>query len=667
MDNTGSSLFDFDSLQAREYVEANGLGGFASGTFTGAHSRKYHGLLVASMNPPVERFVVVSKLDETLLIENEYYNLACNQFPGAVYPFGIQYLSSYSKSLFPEWTYEVKGVTIRKTIAAVHGENTTLILYEVLEAPEKFQMELLPFYNCRDFHHLARQNPHIGSPYIFDRGVFRTMNYRDCPEFFISVPKSQFIEERTWYNNFEYLEEMRRGMDFREDLFSHGKFVVPMRKGTRLGVIVSLNDPAGRDSFKLFREEKKRREAIVKPFSYFEPLERLALAADQFVVKRGDLNSIIAGYPWFSDWGRDTMIALPGLCLVTGKFRDAKRILQKFAEFVNDGMIPNRFPDNGDSPEYNTIDATLWFFYALYKYYRYTGDKLFVKSMLPVLRDIIDWHYRGTRYHIRVDPEDELLAGGQSGVQLTWMDAKAGDWVVTPRTGKPVEINALWYNALRVQAYLLEQLNYHGDALFYNTKADKVLSSFNHAFWNERNHCLYDCIDGMHRSGEIRPNQLYAISLPFPLLSSERAGGVVNIVREELLTPVGLRSLNAAHPDYKGRYEGNNIERDGAYHQGTVWSHLIGAYVDALYYAKGAGAEEETIQLMNAFFTHLDEAGLGTVSEIFDGDSPNTPRGCFAQAWSVAEVLRVCAERQLWKPRQEETKKERSLEPADQK
>ena len=452
-------VLDFQTLHGLEWLESNGLGGYAAGTFSGAHSRKYHGLLVASLKPPVQRVVVVSKLEETIVIENDHFHLGCSQFPGTLYPFGVQYITSYSREPFPQWTFYVKGVSIRKTIAAVHGENTTVVLYEVLEAPDKFTMQLQPFYASRDIHHLARSNDYIGQHFLFNRGVFQTMNYQGCPEFFINVPKSQFIEGRVWYHNFEYHQEYLRGMDFQEDLFSHGSFVVNLRKGSRLGIIVSLENRVGRDPWRIIKEERRRRETVAKPFHQNHGLAALALAADQFVVKRDDGKSILAGYPWFTDWGRDTMIALPGLCLVTGRYKEAKKITQKFAEHVSDGMIPNRFPDSGQQPEYNTIDASLWFFNAIYQYYRYSKDKVFIKAILPLLRDMIDWHYRGTRYGIHVDKHDELLMGGDPSTQLTWMDAKIGDWVVTPRWGKPVEVNALWYNALCIAAFLLDELN----------------------------------------------------------------------------------------------------------------------------------------------------------------------------------------------------------------
>lgn len=642
-----NSLLDFDYLHQFEYVEANGLGGYSSGTFSGAHSRKYHGLLIAALNPPVERTVVVSKIDETILFNDASYGLGCNQFPGALHPTGFTYLTSFRRELFPEWEYSVKGITIRKTIAAVYGENTTLVLYEVLDAPDKFTLSLQPFYASRRIHELSHANSYFGEPFIFDKGIFQTMNYQGCPEFFISVPKSNFVEERAWHYNFEYQQELLRGMEYREDLYTHGKFAVTLRKGSKVGVIVSLDNPAGKDAFKLFREEKKRRELLVKGVAAEPVLRTLALAADQFIVKRGDGNTIIAGYPWFADWGRDTMIALPGLCLATGRVKEAKRILQKYSEFISDGMIPNRFPDTGEQPEYNTIDATLWFFNAIYKYYQYTSDKMFIKVMLPRLRDIIDWHYRGTRYEIKVDPADELLSGGHPGIQLTWMDARVGDRVVTPRMGKAVEINALWYNALCIMQFLLEELNYQGDAEFYQMKAASVRQSFNRMFWNEKTGCLFDHIYGEFKCEDIRPNQVYAMSLPFPVLEQSRAGSVLRVVHDQLVTSRGLRSLSPLHSGYCPRYDGDSNARDAAYHQGSVWSHLAGPYLDALFFVDEEDARIAAQLYFNEVVKNLDEAGLGTISELFDGDAPHTPRGCFAQAWSVGELLRVSYEHNL--------------------
>jgi len=641
-----TGLSDFKKSKKLEWLETNGLGGYASGTVSGANTRKYHGVLIASVNPPVERMVVLSKLEETIVDNDNRYALGTNQYPGAVYPEGYKFLTSYERELFPVFYYGTGAVQLKKTIAAVHGENTTLIMYEVIEAVNRFNLEFLPLYNCRDFHSLAHQNENIGRPYLFDEGVFRTLNYRGCPEIFISVPGSDFIEHSTWYNNFEYLEEQARGLDFKEDLYTHGKFSVSLAKGDKLGIIVSTHDPTRRDAFEMFAKEQQRRERLVKDFSN-DTLRRLALAADQFVVKRGALNTIIAGYPWFADWGRDTMISLTGICLVTKRFSDAKNILIAFSKEVNEGMLPNRFTDYGEAPEYNTVDATLWFFLAIYQYHFYTKDLAFVELMLPCLEDIIAWHYKGTRYHIHVDPDDELVYAGQDGIQLTWMDAKVDDWVVTPRKGKPVEINALWYNALNIMSYFYAQVNNKTSAELYARRADKVKGSFVALFWNDHENCLYDFIDGSHKNADIRPNQLYAISLPFTMLPHDQAQKVLTTVKKHLLTPYGLRSLSPANKNYKSFCDGTVRSRDGAYHQGTVWSFLIGPYIDSVFNVKGDAGMPEAKALVSEFLNHLDDACVGSVSEIFDGDAPHTPRGCFAQAWGVAEVFRVVSDHRL--------------------
>jgi predicted glycogen debranching enzyme len=639
--------FSFDHLHSLEFLEANGLGGYASSTFSGGHSRKYHGLLVASLKPPVQRMVMVSKIDETLLAGEHVLQLGSNQFPSTLYPQGFRFITEIRHDPFPRIVYKTPVATIAKTIVAVHDENTTLVLYDVVDCDGKFTIQLQPFYSCRDIHHTTHKNDHIGHPYIFDNGVFRTMNYQGCPEFFIQVPKSRFIENQTWYQRFEYKLEQERGLEYKEDLFSHGSFEVLLKKGSKLGVIISLENPEGRDAYRLCRAEKKRRDDIVKEFTDNKVLTRLMLAADQFIVKRENLKTIIAGYPWFTDWGRDTMIAIPGLCLTTGRTKEARGILQKFSEHMHQGLLPNRFPDSGEQPEYNTIDATLWFFVAVYKYYLRTNDKAFVKSLMPVLRDSIDWHYRGTHFNIHVDSSDELLVGGQKGVQLTWMDAKVGGWVVTPRAGKPVEINALWYNALRIMEFFMKEMNVEGDQEFYNLKANLVLKNFNRLFWNPELNCLFDHIDGTYKNADIRPNQVYALSLPFPLVDKRQGYEVLKIVKAELLTPRGLRSLSPRHSEYRGVYDGDVLQRDGAYHQGTVWSHLLGPYIDALFYVFGGDAKTEALTIIQNMSVHLDEGGIGSISEIFDGNSPHLPRGCFAQAWSVAELLRVAVDHEV--------------------
>ncbi|RAV99466.1 amylo-alpha-1,6-glucosidase [Pseudochryseolinea flava] len=638
-------LQNFEKSLSLEWLETNGVGGYASSTVAGAHSRKYHGMLVASLNPPVNRMVVVSKLEETIVFGEREFQLSANQYPGVIHPRGTNHLVSFERDLFPVFRYEADGVIIQKTIAAIHGENTTVVLYAVIAAPSSFTLELLPKYSCRDIHHLTFANDSIGSQYLFDKGIFRTLNYQGCPEFFISVPGATFTEAKSWFHNIEYEVERQRGLDFKEDLFSHGKFSIELMQGDVVGVILSTQDPKRKNAVKLFDDERKRRELLVE--NEKGTIRKLVLAADQFIVKRGNLNTIIAGYHWFSDWGRDTMISLPGLCLATGRFQDAKKILKVFAESIKDGMLPNRFPDDGESPEYNTIDATLWYFYAIYKYYRYTDDLAFVKSLIPILKDILSWHIKGTAYNIGVDPADDLLAGGAQGAQLTWMDAKVGDWVVTPRRGKPVEINALWYNALCILEHLLIRAGDKVGSVLYRDQAQRVAKNFNAKFWNTDGEYLFDVIDGDDRSSDIRPNQLYAISLPFSLLSLEQAEKVLACVAKHLVTPRGLRSLSPANPAYKGIYQGNVLQRDGAYHQGTVWSFLIGCYIDALIETKGKEGKTEATALLKKMTKHIDESCVGSISEIFDGDAPHAPKGCVAQAWGVAELLRVVKEHQL--------------------
>jgi glycogen debranching enzyme len=641
-------------------------------------TRRYHGLLIAALEPPVKRTVLLSKLDETVVLgekngtDPRRFELGTNQYPGAVYPTGFQYLKRFERDLFPVFHYAAGGVLLKKTCVAIHGENTTVVLYEVEAAPRAFQFELLPLASARDHHGIGKDNPAIGRQYLFDDGIFRTVNYPGGAELFISVPGSVFTESQAWYYHFEYLREMERGLEFREDLYTHGRFELSLNQGDRLGVILSTEDPTGRDAFVLFDTERKRRLALqemfqeapttrpathasakvqmvvrdaakkpkITPAKSPQGWSRLTLAADQFIVRRGEGHTVIAGYPWFSDWGRDTMISLPGLCLSTGRVDIARQILRQYAHFVSEGMLPNRFPDHGELPEYNTFDATLWFFHAIYQYYLTSNDLELVREISPVLSDIVAWHTRGTRYGIVVDPSDHLLRGGVPGVQLTWMDAKVGDWVVTPRIGKPVEINALWYNALRVMETFHLAMQNETEARKFADSARTVRDSFQIHFWNPRYSCLYDYLDESPHA-EVRPNQLYAVSLPFPLLTEERAQAVLDKVRETLVTPLGLRSLAPGTPGYQGMCVGGPLQRDAAYHQGTVWSYWVGAYIDALFAVEGEAARDEASKLVQSCIVQLDQACVGSISEIFDGDWPHAPRGCIAQAWSVAELLRV--------------------------
>jgi predicted glycogen debranching enzyme len=444
--------------------------------------------------------------------------------------------------------------------------------------------------------------------------------------------------------------EQYRGLDFTEDLFNHGVFSVELKEGDSFGIIVSTENPAGRNADDLLQKEKERRQQLLKGQPEDETVRQLVLAADQFIVKRDEnLKTVIAGYHWFTDWGRDTMISLPGLTLSTGRYEDAKKIIAAFAKSVSMGMLPNRFQDNGEAPEYNNVDGTLWYFIAVYKYLQATGDKKFVlNEILPVLKDIIDWHYKGTRYNIHADA-DQLLYAGEEGQQLTWMDARIGTWVVTPRMGKPVEIQALWYNALCIFSELSALNKEKISAKEFLVKAGQAKESFTKLFWYKEGNYLYDVIDEKGSPDPtLRPNQLFAISLPFALLEGKQAKQVLKIVEEQLYTAVGLKSLPAGDAHYVPVYGGDQWHRDSSYHEGTVWSWLLGPFVDAVMKVNGEKGKTKAKKIINVFKYHLNEECIGSVSEIFDADAPHHPRGCIAQAWGVAEVLRVMKEYKLY-------------------
>ncbi len=546
---------NFSEAIRREWLETNGIGGWASSTISNAHTRRYHGLLVAATRPPVCRVVLLSKLDETLVCEDARIELSTNVYPGSVHPQGYQYLKAFSRDFFPSFTYEVDGIVLQKTVASIHGENTTVIIYQVIEAPVIFKLELRPFVAGRDYHSLTQANGSISRQSHFTGDIWSYQPYEQRPTFHMLLPGAAFEADPDWYYSFEYLAEKQRGQDFQEDLFTPGVFTTSLKTGDQLGIIVSTDNPIGRDAENLITEEKVRRKNLFLALPVADELtQTLTLAADQFVVRRGD---DLAGYHWFTDWGRDTMIALPGLTLVTGRYADAKKILQAFAENIDQGMLPNRFPDAGENPEYNTVDASLWFFVAAYKYYLYTQDQSFLREiLLPAMADMLDWHQRGTRYGIHME-SDGLLAAGEPGVQLTWMDAKIGDWVVTPRSGKAVEINALWYNALAIYARLLHTVGRKEEAKTYQTLSKKIIKRFVQVFWNPEGGYLFDVVDGERRDGAIRPNQILALSLPFALLGRNRARQMLKIVEDHLLTPVGLRSLSPQDPAFNPTYQGN--------------------------------------------------------------------------------------------------------------
>src|SRR5712691_2900756 len=640
---------DVGRARKLEWLETNGLGGFSSSTIVGLNTRRYHGLLTAATKPPVGRFVLLSKMEETLLINGRHYDLSANQYVGAVYPEGHRYLAEFRLDPFPRFTYRVKRIEIEKRVFMVHGENTVVIEYEIrsLDSTLDCSLELRPLIAFRDYHRTTHHNQGLNRSVLADKGVASVAPYAGLPTLYFGHNAEAVEESGNWYFNFAYPAEQDRGLDAHEDLFNPLVLRFPLRRGATACVIASTQPHEASEAPAMRRREIERRRGVVQRAPSADPLiQQLTVAADQFIVRRGELNSVIAGYHWFADWGRDTLTALPGLTLMTGRPDIARNILEAFAHSADKGMLPNRFPDAGESPEYNSVDAALWLFEAVRSYAHYTGDLAFVrKHLYSKLKEIVEWHLSGTRHGIRAD-SDGLLACGEPGIQLTWMDAKVGDWVVTPRTGKPVEIQALWYNALRILCDLAHEFGDAGLQTFLRELGDQARGSFDAQFWNAEAGCLYDVVNGEHHDPSIRPNQIFAVSLQYRMLPPEKERQVVEIVERELLTPMGLRSLSPRDPNYRPRYEGGVRERDSAYHQGTVWPWLIGPFISAYVkvHARSQAARQQAGLWLNRFGEHLQAAGLGQISEIADGDPPHEPRGCIAQAWSVAEVLRAAVE-----------------------
>ena len=638
-------MINFDQKNyGTEWLETNGIGGFSSSTIIGMNTRRYHGLLTAATKPPVGRFVLLSKLEETLIIDGRRYELSANQYSGVIHPQGFNYQTGFRLDPFPTFTYEIDGLEIEKSVFMVQGENTTVIQYELRSLTSNssdIKLEIRPLIAFRDYHSTTHENSALNPNIETDPTQTTFKPYDDLPALHLAHDPAAIDANGFWYRNFQYAVEQERGLDYAEDLFSPCAFTFDLNERKKISIVASTERHEVSD-VDTYRQVELERRSTFKETDKL--VTQLRTAADQFIVARADGETVIAGYHWFADWGRDTMIALPGLTLASGRFDVARNIIAQFAKHVDRGMLPNRFPDAGEPPEYNTVDATLWFFEAVRSFLQYTADYEFVRTRLyAVLQDIIEWHLNGTRYQIHAD-QDGLLFSGEPGVQLTWMDAKVGDWVVTPRHGKPVEIQALWYNALCVMGQLADRFGDRNAKRKYCAMADKGRDSFNELFWNEAAGCLYDVVNGETRDASIRPNQVIAISLTNTMVSTERSQSILRVVERELLTSRGLRTLSPGDPNYIGRYEGGPNSRDGAYHQGTVWPWLMGPYITAYIKTFGSkvGRESATAWLEN-FEAHLHEACLGQVSEIFDGDAPHTPRGCVAQAWSVAELLRVVA------------------------
>ncbi len=640
---------DLDAATAREWLETNGIGGFSSSTIIGLNTRRYHGLLTAATKPPLGRMLLLSKLEETLVLNGRQFDLSANRYADAIYPHGYELLAEFRLDPFPVWTYALHGLRITKTLFMPHGENTVVVEYVFetdRDAPEnEFRLEVRPLIAFRDYHATTHANLALDRSVIVDEGVASIAPYAGLPRLYFAHNGAKPDLQGNWYYGFQYSAEKERGLDSAEDLYN--PFTLHF-SGAGTATIVASTLQHSFDEAKPMRDrELARRGQLLRPELSQEPLlASLAAAADQFIVDRGELKSVVAGYHWFGDWGRDTMISLPGLTLATGRPEIARSILLAFAGCVSQGMLPNRFPDDGEAPEYNTVDATLWFFEAIRTYVAHSGDLEFVRGQLyGVLKDILEWHLRGTRYGIRVD-KDGLLLAGEPGVQLTWMDARVGNVVITPRSGKAVEIQALWYNALRIFETFAEAFHDEDSRVITGQLAERVRQSFNAKFWNAEAGCLYDVIGDDGADASMRPNQVLAASLCHAILAPDKAKPMLEAVEKELLTPFGLRTLSPHDSRYRPHYEGGIWDRDSAYHQGTVWPWLLGPFITA--YVKAHGRSEESRSQAKAwlekFSDHMQIAGLGQISEILDAEAPHQPRGCIAQAWSVAELLRAAVD-----------------------
>lgn len=633
----------------REWLLTNGIGGYASSTVTGSNTRRYHGLLIASFRPPVERHLILSKLDETVEIEGRQYDIHAFSAGGFVKK-GYNHLQRFIYDGLPEYIYSIGDVTIRKTVCMVYGENTVIVQYRILSGRGAVKLRLTPLVNFRDHHGDSsrrymkfEQEPYDGGTLIRPYGLDLRID--------LGCRDTRFTPlQDCWFENMEYTVEQERGLTSREDHYIPGYFEIDIGEHQEKDVTFYATVEKGRlniDGLSVIRNEKDRIRSLVEKAGYDDKFAAtLVAAADKFIVQRKSTGAktIIAGYPWFTDWGRDTMISLCGLTLSTKRFDDARSILYTFSRYVRHGLIPNMFPDEGREPGYNSVDAALWYFEAVNKYISYTGDLEFVRENLYAsIEEIYQSFLKGTLFEIRMD-SDYLISAGNRNTQLTWMDAKVGSWAVTPRQGKAVEINALWYNALRILEMLAEKFD--GDGTPYGAAAQKAREAFRKTFWNERDLCLYDVVDGEYIDDSIRPNQIIAASLSYPVIEGGMAKAVVDGVWEELYTSYGLRTLSQRSAQYRGVYQGDQFSRDSAYHQGTVWTWPLGHFITAFsrVYGKTGVSRDIIASFFEPFRDHLADACLGSISEIFDGDEPLFPRGCFAQAWSVGEILRSYVE-----------------------
>jgi len=642
---------DLEAAERREWLCTNGLGGFASGTVAGSLTRRYHGLLVAALAPPLGRTVVVAKLEEDVAYGGSTWALGVNRWgDGSVAPRGFQEIERFHlDGTTPVWTFACGDALLDKRIWMEPGANTTYVRYEVRRAAAPVILTLRALVNYRDYHATTRGEG-WGMDVTRVDGGLRVRAFDGAAPVLLLAPGAEVRADHAWYRRFALPRERERGLDAEDDHLHAGTFSATLTAGQSLTIVLSTEEAPSTDGGRAWRRRQDHEADLVASWTRGWAgaagapawIRHLVLAADQFVARRPLADepegmTVIAGYHWFGDWGRDTMIALPGLALATGRPELAARVLRTFARFMDRGMLPNRFPDGAEAPEYNTVDATLWWVEAIRATHAATGDDALLKDLVPALESVVDWHRRGTRYGISEDPADGLIRAGEPGVQLTWMDARVGDWVVTPRMGKPVEINALWYNALCAMAGFARHLR--RPTAPWEAAAERVRTSFARFWYEAGGHC-YDVIDGPDGDDPaLRPNQILAVSLPESPLSAAQQARVVDACARHLVTSYGLRSLAPGDRAYHPCCAGDQLERDGAYHQGTVWGWLLGPF--ALAHARVHGDLAAARGFLDPMAHHLADFGVGSIAEIFDGEAPFTPRGCVAQAWSVAETLRA--------------------------
>ena len=664
------NLSQFEEATKNEWLITNGLGGYASSTILGLNTRKYHALLVAALRPPGERTVTLSKLDEDLKTGDKTYQLGANDFDHDIYPQGYKFLTSFSVSPFPMYTFSAGNIEVKKTIVLPHEKNSVIALYELTNrSMDDSSIQIYPLLSFRNFNYTINrhENPFWLNQSQTENEVELNFNNPSATVILKAVG-GKFASNPIWIDGLLYREEQNRGESSRDESYQpgHFEFQIPKNSATKFAITTTVNDNHEEaikssnelgsnttDIENLLNHELKRRESALAGFynshsqvKESDGLSWLLQAASDFIVKgTNDGRFVIAGYQWFGSWGRDTFVSLPGLMLATGRFKEAKAVILDFTRYCKRGLIPNLIDDKTGEPLYNTVDGTLWYINSILQYLKYTGDFEFARNLWPILNDIIENHRIGTINGIRVD-SDGLLAHGP---QLTWMDAVVNDTPYTPRSGQAVEVQALWYNALRTLQLLAEKFGEKHIAQDYSSMAQKAKSSFNEKFWDSQKNCLYDVIDENGRPDlSIRPNQIIAGALDFTMLDKEKVNHVVDFVQQELLTHIGLRTLSPKDPRYQSKYEGGRESRDKAYHSGTIWPWLSGPLITA--YLKAKGYNDNNLKyasenfIMPLLTEQIPRGGLGTISEIYDADPPHIPRGCPAQAWSVAEPLRAYIE-----------------------